>query len=692
MKKWICGIIFLSLFFIPAKQSEASLLSRLRSFLKKIKISKTTTKPVQTNLMTNPKGVQVFNQGIQNLWDTLRPLIQPSIQQGLKNLKGKKQGKLTIEDIQLVYQDLNAGPALSVKPYASANLKGQQIFLKVPNSPGWTIHLLTKLRYDMSLKVFFWTIRKTFRLTLTIKVTNLQAATSVIIDTSNPRWPKVSQVTQPTIQYGLSIGSTNKFANFLLKLASPIIKWFLNRKMKSIIQKITPQLNQQLQGQPKNIIGLGHNMGFTTARPDLLKRALEVDKKLVQYHLPYNTVTSVVFSSPTGWTPVSYIGYGDSAIWTGHYLAGEAFRYHVTKDSQALSNIKRVLKGIEFLFDVCKPGDGLLARFAAPLNSPTGQQIYRHMLKYPQDSAFVHTVNGVQYAAHGHISRDQYCGVMLGLATAYDYVADPQVKAKCKELIERVVDYLERNKWIAKRVNPKAPTPVSAPFVQTPKQLYNFVVMAYHVNPQKYGPLLQKYSPLTTVFWIPALIGIMETHFKYYGFNLSHATSYSLMRLDKNPKRYQDLLRSFLILRTGVSHHRNAWFNLVTIAVVPSQKNQFKDQIVDDIRRFALRDLRETAIPNPTKTDPNVPKIKYKGIQFNKIGWNLSGIQNLKPTGNIETIAKYPQPVERRPHTDFLWQRSPFNLSDNRSNPRVRNPGVDMVLPYWMARVYGVLR
>jgi uncharacterized protein (TIGR03437 family) len=40
--------------------------------------------------------------------------------------------------------------------------------------------------------------------------------------------------------------------------------------------------------------------------------------------------------------------------------------------------------------------------------------------------------------------------------------------------------------------------------------------------------------------------------------------------------------------------------------------------------------------------------------------------------------------------TDYLWQRSPFQLSGGGSG-RVENAGIDYILPYWMARYYGVL-
>jgi hypothetical protein len=40
--------------------------------------------------------------------------------------------------------------------------------------------------------------------------------------------------------------------------------------------------------------------------------------------------------------------------------------------------------------------------------------------------------------------------------------------------------------------------------------------------------------------------------------------------------------------------------------------------------------------------------------------------------------------------TDFLWQRSPFLLFGGGEG-LIEGPGIDYILPYWMARYYGVL-
>ena len=49
-----------------------------------------------------------------------------------------------------------------------------------------------------------------------------------------------------------------------------------------------------------------------------------------------------------------------------------------------------------------------------------------------------------------------------------------------------------------------------------------------------------------------------------------------------------------------------------------------------------------------------------------------------------------PIPVPQRPPATFLWEVSPFQLKGGGSG-LIENAGVDYLLPYWMARYYGVI-
>src|SRR5262245_53016527 len=81
------------------------------------------------------------------------------------------------------------------------------------------------------------------------------------------------------------------------------------------------------------------------------KDAVSISDNIQRLHLPYGTVLDPVFGSSDPNSSaysqvVSYARAGDSALWTGHYLAAEAFRYRVTKSPDALANAWRALRGL----------------------------------------------------------------------------------------------------------------------------------------------------------------------------------------------------------------------------------------------------------------------------------------------------------------------------------------------------------
>ena len=64
--------------------------------------------------------------------------------------------------------------------------------------------------------------------------------------------------------------------------------------------------------------------------------AIGISQNIRARHMPFGIIVDPIFASPDSDQIVGYTRCGDSAIWTGHYLAAEAFRYNVTKSAEAL--------------------------------------------------------------------------------------------------------------------------------------------------------------------------------------------------------------------------------------------------------------------------------------------------------------------------------------------------------------------
>src|SRR5690349_3850467 len=68
-------------------------------------------------------------------------------------------------------------------------------------------------------------------------------------------------------------------------------------------------------------------------------------------HFPFGTILDPIYASTTSNQIVGYTRCGDSALWTGAYLAAEAFRYQATGSAEALANVKTALAGLQSLVD-----------------------------------------------------------------------------------------------------------------------------------------------------------------------------------------------------------------------------------------------------------------------------------------------------------------------------------------------------
>jgi hypothetical protein len=146
----------------------------------------------------------------------------------------------------------------------------------------------------------------------------------------------------------------------------------------------------------------------------------------------------------------------------------------------------------------------------------------------------------------------------------------------------------------------------------------------------------------------------------YFKFNLDSINLYNLIRLEHSS--FEDIYRgAYTILRNHTANQENAFFNVIDRALNGPRGTIDSDtlRMLDD---WLLRPRRDVAI-------------------------DLRGIY---PSCGAQDQACAPIPVLQRPSTDFLWQRSPFQLVGPGTGT-IETAGIDYILPYWMARFYGML-
>ena len=141
------------------------------------------------------------------------------------------------------------------------------------------------------------------------------------------------------------------------------------------------------------------------------------------------------------------------------------------------------------------------------------------------------------------------------------------------------------------------------------------------------------------------------------------------------------------VLRNTVGSHDNAWFDVIAAIGDPSQIQTLTPRVQNGLDRWTLRPRRGFRSTN--STDPTIPNTTITTSQATaSLSPGTSG--TFGTTTRTKTVAVYPVPIEKRPATDFLWQRSPFDL-DSSVPPTHQEPGHDMILTYWLGRSHGLI-
>ena len=362
--------------------------------------------------------------------------------------------------------------------------------------------------------------------------------------------------------------------------------------------------------------------------------AIAISANIRAKHMPFGAILDPIYVSPTSNQIVGYTRCGDSALWTGAFLAAESFRYKVTQSADALDNVKTALAGLKGLADVTF--DNRLARCMVLANSPYAAGI--------QNEEAHNTIHqAAPWIWVDNTSRDEVVGAFFGLATAFDLVDDPSVKAGVSDLATRLIGFVAHHQW-----SPN--DDISNTFVVRPEELQMLLQVARHVNPSNNisGPFLV--PPVDTAVRFD--VGSNDSYFK---FNLDYMSFYNLIRLQNN----DDNKNAYRIVRDYTASHQNAFFDIIDRAL--NGPNAARDvetrSLLDQWLQRSNRDF-------PVDLTGTVPVCGKEACQ--------------------------PVPVPMRPPTDFLWQRDPFQLIAG-GDGFIESPGIDYILPYWMARYYGVL-
>lgn len=615
-------------------------------------------------------GAAAYNRFLAEMWRAKQGEIAARARQALDELQ---DGEDRIKDAGELKIDFAEPPQLSLETLSSPTPVRQLFVITAPGDGVWTLSLSARLRFRGWHKV---KIRvRSIKVRLEIKVRRDSPVEARLLDDSR---------VQADVKVDLS--ASNVLLRALVNLAERLIRRQVRREVDRAVGDLLPS--------PRNVrkilaLGLASEPPAVIARPvpeaRLEAAAREVSARIRERHMPWGAILSARLASPSPQAPLaSHVHYGDAAIWTGHYLAAEVFRWRVTEDPEALDNLRAGVDGIEALNGLTVD-KGLLSRVLVPLGSPQLEAVDFETWKAGKaERLFTADWRGQRVRSIGHITRDQYCGALLGTGLAALLLGRRGPRRRARRVALEMIDYLSASNWCPgeARTDPAQPERTSVTYALSPTQTLAILQLARRLDPDRYQAAYQDFAPAASITWLFAWLQTLDPDGSYYKFNLEHSLALLLL-LDTGDDDKPLLSGAFRTVRRALRYHGNAWFNLVELAALgshPEALSRPREEIEEEVRQQLVAWLERPAVwePPDLANDPDLDVVTYP---------ELSG-------KGTERISRQAIEVSRRASADFLWQRSPFKLRSVQAIPEevgIQAPGVDFVLPYWLARYLGVI-
>jgi hypothetical protein len=237
-------------------------------------------------------------------------------------------------------------------------------------------------------------------------------------------------------------------------------------------------------------------------------------------------------------------------------------------------------------------------------------------------------------------------------------VDDADVRASIRAMVTRIVNYLLRNGWNIVMPDGR----ISTTFWHRPDQQLSFLQIGRRINPPRFGWIYSVYrSVYASSVAVPIWYDNIDDHGHYHKFNLNYINLYSLVRLEESGSPYRRLyVDAYQMLRRRTEQHGNAHFNMLDRALTGENGTRDAETIIL-LQQWLERPRRDYWVDLSTR---------YAACDANR--------------------ACSPIPVNERVNTDFLWQRSPFQLFGGGAGT-IETAAIDYILAYWMARHYGLV-
>jgi len=463
--------------------------------------------------------------------------------------------------------------------------------------------------------------------------------------------------------------------------------------------------------------------------------------------MPFGGLADARYETEEHKVIAKYDGVGDSAIWTGTYLASESIRYMVDGSVAARENIIDMVQTLHLFFNVAG-SPGLLSRYTyeSQYRSGMGEKLFGSPLCESDDIFCDILYEGKLYDYKGHISRDQYQGILMGYSFAYDALGEEFEDVR-KMIRDDIVEFIQvimnkQHVYITLTYDGTAipfPSGIDARFMVTaPREMTNNHIVIDYCSTEtsscetnihgfqefmpNIGTLLRQATTLIPKSIPRAGSAIMLANI----FNIAMQVTDGIAE----HKELHDQIKDFYYNNDDDWGNVNDWLNQgeqwiytfecgekyygINIAMEPmynllrlekdsairgrifnnilqakiweevkNHKNTFFTYIYSSQGFFS--DERTAAATQQFKGFTTAPHIfKPVALLDDPKYQTLSGECSDQVDHDISVD------VSDRKAADFMWQRNPFELVSGGDTKKIFS-GVDYMLVYWMGRLYGYI-
>ena len=400
--------------------------------------------------------------------------------------------------------------------------------------------------------------------------------------------------------------------------------------------------------------------------------------------------------------PDGYGSGGDSLLFSGMHLASRAYRYGVTRDPDDLTKAIEALRGVYILTHISGT-PGALMRCAFPTNAPKAWD-YPAAWQSRIDEGFVYDSSTnlpdpfnpgsmlPKMTFYTRVTRDQITGLVYGLSV-FERVVDRDLAVpaditridRAQDILARIVhnvyEHLDAHDFKIRDQTGRNDTGADSVGHDLLRLsllgLYRLTVI--RVVPWRQSRIVDKYYDLLRPFKAAGLFpsdpfNVGSNAQQYYAWNLRMTRAAAVWLTAEHEDKEFVREYTYRWMFRFVQAHKNAWFSFIYAMMTDPVENGAAVDATLSLKSWSLR-------PAPGWPSPLAR------------GWGRpydapSALERLSGAGNNRVL----WPHLRKPTTYWTWQKDPWDVSVTYPTAGFDGVGIDLTLPYWMARYHGILR